>query len=409
MVIGIDSRAISQEKYSGVEEYAFNLLDALFSIDRKNQYILFAAGKNLSKRYTTFSFKAQKTNPNVKVRHLKTSNRLLNACFKFLGQPKIDKLMIGNPGLNSNQSIGEFKEESGKRVDIVFSPNINLLPVSGACKKIITFHDLSFVRYDTFFSFKQRFWHNFINPAALAKEADFIIAVSQSTKRDLVEIYNVSEEKIKMIYSGIKPVCGIQSPVSSIEKIRVKYNLPDNYILYLGTIEPRKNITGLIKAFELFNTKYRMLNIRYKLVVAGTKGWLYGDIFRAAKNSAFKNEIIFTGNIAEEDKPYLYRAARMFVYPSFYEGFGFPPLEAMSAGIPVVASDCSSLTEAVSDAALIVNPYNISQVAWAINEVLSYDNLQDKMIKKGYEQVKKFSWEKCARETLEVFEAVNKK
>ncbi|MBU3965714.1 glycosyltransferase family 4 protein, partial [Patescibacteria group bacterium] len=400
MVIGIDSRAISQDKYSGVEEYAFNLLNALFAIDRKNQYILFNAGKSPSQRYLDFSSEAQKNSPNVKVLHSKISNRLLNVFFKCLHWPKIDKLAGG--------------------ADIVFSPNINLLPVSRECKKIITFHDLSFARYSSFFSLKQRLWHKFVNPAVLAREADFIIAVSQSTKNDLVEIYGVPREKIRVIYSGVNVKCQMsnvktQNQISKLKSVREKYNLPEKYILYLGTIEPRKNIIGLIKAFELFNAKYPssakttagkqippkdkptgQANTKYQLVIAGAKGWLYGDIFKAAQNSVFRNEIIFTGTIADEDRAFLYSMASLFVYPSFYEGFGFPPLEAMSAGIPVIVSNCSSLPEAVGNAALMVNPYNFGEIAWAMNEVLSNNNLRDKMIKKGYEQVKKFSWEKCA-------------
>lgn len=399
MIIGIDSRAISQDKYSGVEEYAFNLLNALFAIDRKNRYVLFNAGKNPSQRYRDFSSKTQKNSPNVKAVRSKISNRLLNVFFKCLPWPKINKLM------------GKVYPECNRGADLVFSPNINLLPVSRECKKIITFHDLSFVRYSGFFSFKQRLWHKFVNPAALAREADFIIAVSQSTKNDLIEIYGVPREKIRVIYSGISSKSKVESRKSKVNEIIKKYNLPEKYILYLGTIEPRKNIIGLIKAFELFKKKYPPAADppkAGKLVIAGAKGWLYGDIFKAAKSSEFKNEIIFTGTVADEDRASLYNMASLFVYPSFYEGFGFPPLEAMSAGIPVIASNCSSLPEAVGDAALMVNPYNIGETAWAMNEVLSNNNLRDKMIKKGYEQVKKFSWEKCARETLEVFEEASR-
>ncbi len=394
MIIGIDSRAISQDKYSGVEEYAFNLLNALFVIDRKNRYVLFNAGKNPSQRYRNFSSKTQKNSPNVKAVHSRISNRLLNVFFKCLPWPKINKLM------------GKVYPERNRGADVVFSPNINLLPVSRECKKIITFHDLSFVRYSSFFSLKQRLWHKFVNPRVLAREADFIIAVSQSTKNDLIEIYGVPREKIRVIYSGVKQVSSIKYQVSGAGEIKRKYGLPEKYILYLGTIEPRKNIIGLIKAFELFKKNYPLSATRYLLVIAGAKGWLYGDIFKAAKSSEFKNEIIFTGTVADEDRTSLYNMADLFVYPSFYEGFGFPPLEAMSAGIPVIASNCSSLPEAVGGAALMVNPYNFGEIAWAMNEVLFNNNLRCKMIKKGYEQVKKFSWEKCARETLQVFKEI---
>jgi len=386
MTIGVDLRAIGQGKYSGVEEYTFNLLGALLKIDRKNKYVLFTSGAAFGERYADFLAKAQKINSNIRIYHANIPNRLLNISFKLFSWPKIDRL-------------------TGP-LDIFFAPNINLLPLSRGIKKIVTFHDLSFERYSDFFSAKQIFWHNFINPGLLAKKADFIIADSFSTKNDLMDIYNISADKIKVIYLGLNQGSLEKNWTPGASDIKQKYNLPEKFILYLGTIEPRKNIIGLIKAFELFKKNYLPLAIGYKLVIAGSKGWLYEDIFRIAKNSSVKNDIIFTGFIADEDKKFLYRASSVFVYPSFYEGFGFPPLEAMASGAPTVTSNCSSLPEVAEGAGLMVNPNNISQIAWAINEILSDDDLRKKMIAKGYEQVKKFSWEKCAREMLEIFEAV---
>jgi glycosyltransferase involved in cell wall biosynthesis len=390
MIIGIDMRAVGQGKYSGVEEYTLNVLRALFDIDRKNKYILFSSGVKTGERYRNFTAWAEKKNPDIKVAHRGIPNRMLNIAFKAIGQPKLDNLMRD--------------ADLPESIDIIFEPNINIAPISKKAKIVATFHDLSFEKYGNFFSARQKFWHNFVNPAALANRADAIIAVSESTKRDIIETYGIEQDKIKVIYSGIAPVSRISREASSILEIRKKYHLPEKYILYLGTIEPRKNIIGLIKAFELFNTKYQIPNTKYQLMIAGSKGWLYKDIFSAARRSSAKNDIIFTDFIEDEDKKYLYGAASLFVYPSFYEGFGFPPLEAMAAGTPVITSDCSSLPEVAGGAAIMVNPYNIGQLARAIKEVLANDELQKKMIKKGYEQAEKFSWEKCARETLAVFE-----
>lgn len=386
MTIGIDLRAIGQGKYSGVEEYALNLLSALFRIDPKNKYLLFSGGQKVSGRYLEFSRKEKEKNSNIELFHCSFSNRFLNASFKLFSRPKIDKMMNG--------------------ADIVFEPNINLLPVSKA-KKVATFHDLSFEKYRDFFSAKQIFWHNFVNPKKLAREADFIIAVSESTKNDLMEIYGIPEEKIKVIYSGIAGISKAENEKRKADEVRKKYDLPEKYILYLGTIEPRKNIIGLIKAFEIFKKSNSPAAGSRKLVIAGSKGWLYEDIFYAAKHSFCKDDIIFTGFVADEDKTYLYKFASLFVYPSFYEGFGFPPLEAMASGVSVITSDCSSLPEVVGDSAIIVNPYNSGQLAWAMEEALGNENLREKMILKGREQAKKFSWDKCARETLEVFESVS--
>jgi len=395
MTIGIDLRAVGQGKYSGVEEYTLNVLRALFDIDRKNKYVLFSSGVKIGERYRNFTVWAQKKNPDIKIVHSGIPNRMLNIAFKTASWPKIDNLM----------SAGSSFEAA----DIIFEPNINLAPASKGVKTVATFHDLSFEKYGKFFSARQKFWHSFIRPSGLAKRVDAIIAVSESTKRDIIETYGIEPDKIKVIYSGISSFAPSSHKAkadkeSRIRETKIKYNLPEKFILYLGTIEPRKNIIGSIKAFELFKHNYLPLAAGYKLVIAGSKRWLYEDIFSAAKRSPAKNDIIFTGFIEDEDKKYLYGAAGLFVYPSFYEGFGFPPLEAMAAGTPVIASDCSSLPEVAGGAAIMVNPYSISQLAWAMKEVLENKELAGKMIEKGYEQAKKFSWEKCARETLKVFE-----
>jgi len=181
----------------------------------------------------------------------------------------------------------------------------------------------------------------------------------------------------------------------SANNIGKKYNLPDKFILYFGTIEPRKNIIGLIRAFELLRKKQPI-----KLVIAGAKGWLYQDIFKAARQSKYRREIIFTGFVEETDKPYLYNLAELFVYPSFFEGFGFPPLEAMACGVPTIVSRTSSLPEAVGQGALMIDPYHTDELAWAMEIVLSNQDLRGRLIQEGIAQAKKFSWPKCARQTL---------
>jgi len=226
---------------------------------------------------------------------------------------------------------------------------------------------------------------------------------SESTKEDLVNLYGIEPKKIKVIYSGV----GEQFRIKNLElrikqKIKKKYNLPDKFILYFGTIEPRKNLVGLIKAFELINPKFNLPagGQKLKLVIAGAKGWLYQDIFRAAKESKYSREIIFTGFVEEADKPYLYNLAELFVYPSFFEGFGFPPLEAMACGLPTIVSYGSSLPEAVGQAALMVDSSNVDEMAWVMEMALTDNDLRKRLIEKGIAQANKFSWPKCAKETL---------
>jgi len=393
MIIGIDIRMLARGTRTGIEEYTTNLLANMLSLDKNIKFKLFYNGyQKIKLDYDWLKF------PNVELRQYRIPNRFLDASLYFFDYPKIDKLL--------------------KEVDVFFSPHIFLSSVSKKCKSVMTFHDLSFEKYPEFYSASKNYWHFSMNPKKQARKADKIIAVSESTKNDLVGLYNINPEKIKVIYSGVNLVSSIQYPISSISKIKKKYNLPEKYILYLGTLEPRKNIIGLIKAFEIFKknpprplcqrgstSPLSQKGVRgisgIQLVIAGSKGWLYRDIFKTVKNSSVKNDIIFTGFIDDEDKSILYSQAELFVYPSFYEGFGFPPLEAMACGTPVITSNFSSLPEAVGDAALTINPYNLDELCRAMEMVLNDDKLKDTLIKRGFEQTKKFSWQKCARESLD--------
>jgi len=212
-----------------------------------------------------------------------------------------------------------------------------------------------------------------------------------------------------VIYSGVgkqfRPIkngsVALKLTAQPTVKLKKKYNLPDRFVLYFGTIEPRKNLIGLIKAFELLKSQGER-GSQIKLVIAGTNGWLYKDILKTAQESKYRRDIIFTGFIEDKDKPYLYNLAELFVYPSFFEGFGFPPLEAMACGLPTIVSHTSSLPEVVGQGALMIDPYNIDELAWAMEMALTDSNLKERLIKKGIAQAKKFSWSKCARQTLKV-------
>ena len=379
MIIGIDIRMLARGARTGVEEYTLNLLSRLIPLDKSVHYKLFYNGwRKVDLNPLDYPWLKEK---NVELVSYKIPNRLLDLSARFSNYPKIDKLLKG--------------------IDVFFSPHIFPAALSKNCPSVITFHDLSFRIHPEFYSFSKNFWHFSVNPKKLAKRATKIITVSESTRDDLVNFYGIKPSKIKVIYSGINCESRITNYESRILKIRKKYNLPEKYILYLGTLEPRKNIVSLIKAFEEFKKTYNLQPTTYNLVVAGAKGWLYKNIFEAAKNSPVKNDIIFTGFIDDQDKPALYQSAELFVYPSFYEGFGFPPLEAMACGTPVITSDFSSLPEAVGDAALMINPYDVDQLAMAMREILSDENLKNELIEKGFKQVEKFSWQKCARETLD--------
>ena len=376
MIIGIDIRMLARGTRSGIEEYTINLLSNMLKLDSNIQYKLFYNGyKKVDLKYDFLKLL------NVELKEFKIPNRLLDFSFQYFSYPKVDKLLGG--------------------VDVFFSPHIFSAPVSKNCKTVTTFHDLSFANHKEFYSLGKNYWHFSMNPKKKARKSDKIIAVSNSTKNDLMKIYKIDFEKIKVVYSGINKE---QTAENNESEVRKKYNLSEKYILYLGTIDPRKNIVSILKASEIL--KYSITDKSLKLIIAGSKGWLYKNVFEVAENSKYKKDIIFAGFIDDEDKTTLYRLAEIFVYPSFYEGFGFPPLEAMQNKTPVITSNLSSLSEAVGDAAIMVNPYNIDELARAMENLLSDENLKNNLIEKGIQRTKKFSWQKCAEETLDVLKSV---
>lgn len=380
MKIGVDIRVLMDEYYSGVSQYTANLLTAMLLVDKNNDYKLFYnSWDNLDQRLSVW----QRENASVVGSHIP------NKIFNYLGQkiltyPKVDKLLGG--------------------LDIFWAPHFNFSSLSANTKNIITVHDLSFLRYPEFFSIRKNCWHKALGVKNILRGADKIIAVSENTKNDIIELVGISQEKIKVIYSGNNAVKKDVN-LESADKFLSSHNISGRLILYLGTIEPRKNILGLIEAYEGLRKKNPELN-DVKLLLVGAKGWKNKQIYSKWNKSDYKKDIIFLGYISEAERDILYAKSSVFAYPSFYEGFGFPPLEAMTYGLPVVCSNVSSLPEVVGSAALTINPYKSHEIAEALELVLTDDTLRELLIKKGYEQAKKFSWSKAAVEYLEVFKNI---
>ena len=378
MKIGIDIRTLLDARPSGVSEYVLNLLKEMFKLDTANEYRLF---------YNCFGdcpnlpeFKQA----NVKLIKYNYPNKVLNyLLFKIFNYPKLDKALA---------------------VDVFFMPHLNFIGLSVGAKSLLTVHDLSFLKYPEFFSARKNFWHRMVKAKKLLKRFSLVIAVSENTKRDIMELGGINPDKVKVIYSGVGeeykklPLINYQF---SVKRVRDKYNLPERFILYLGTIEPRKNVDGIIRAYNQLRVMSCELR-DYKLIIAGARGWKSENIYREWDKSAFKNDIKFLGYVEPDDKIYLYNLASVFIYPSFYEGFGFPPLEAMACGVPVVASFASSLPEVLGQAALLVDPYNIQDMAGGLEQVLTDENLKNKLIARGLELVKQFDWKKAAREYLRI-------
>jgi len=187
-----------------------------------------------------------------------------------------------------------------------------------------------------------------------------------------------------------------------LEAVKLRYGLPEKFILYLGNVEPRKNLIGLIRAYNDLRRRNPAFS-GVKLVIAGATGWKIKDIFKELYASDYQADIKFLGYIDKADKPALYSLCSVFAYPSFYEGFGFPPLEAMACGAPVVTSNVSSLPEIVGSATLIVDPYNTNAITTALEQVLTDDALAERLRRDGLEQVKRFNWANTAQRYLELF------
>jgi glycosyltransferase involved in cell wall biosynthesis len=232
------------------------------------------------------------------------------------------------------------------------------------------------------------------------RKADIIVADSHSTKRDIIEYFGVEDEKIKVVHLGVESRF---RPIGNVEKYRLRNNLPSKMILNVGTLEPRKNVVTLIKAFKRLREKGFE---DYKLVIAGDKGWLYEQIFKDVDHSGLKQEILFRGVVSDEDLPMFYNCADIFVYPSLYEGFGLPPLEAMACGIPVITSNTSSLPEVIGDAGIMVDPTDDKSLSDAMYSVLTDKELWQHMSNNGLQRSKIFTWEKAAKEILEIYDEV---
>jgi len=286
-------------------------------------------------------------------------------------------------------------------LDIIHSPeNVALFIKLKGQKKVITVHDIMPYRFREFYDSVTYFRYRLLLSKTL-KTADAIIAVSCNTKLDIMRYFKIPEEKIKVIYNGVDDN---YKPLSKkeVERIRQKYNLTFPYILYVGGLGPNKNIIRLIKAYY----KLKKQNFDHKLVLVGAKRWQYNKISKLLKILDLQKDVIFLGYLPREDLPALYNAADLFVYPSLYEGFGLPPLEAMACGTPVITSNTSSLPEVVGDAGIMVDPYDVDGLAKAMYEVLTNDGLKEELRKRGLKRAKLFSWRKTAEETLKIYEEV---
>jgi len=361
--ISIDVQPLLGNK-CGIGQYVWNLVESLAKVDSKNFYYL-----------SCFDTKFRGGKVPVPGGNFHKSQF-------FIPARLMRKIWL-------NYSWPYYDSFFGNR-DLYHFANFIIPPIR-AGRKVATVHDLAFMRFPEFTTPRTLGYlrKNIENTLSLA---DAILVDSYFTRDELLHFFKVSDKKVHVVQLAMG------------RNFKTQNVIPRKQIIFVGTIEPRKNLIGLLRAFEIFMNKF--MDDEFRLVIAGMKGWLYNEIYESLEKNAHKDKIVFLDYVPDEMLPRLYAESAVFVYPSFYEGFGIPILEAMACGVPVIASRTASLPEIGGDAAFWVDAKDTEGLASAIYKVITDQELRKNLISKGLNQIQKFSWEKTARETLAVYEKV---
>lgn len=381
MFIGIDATPLGEKYLTGVGNYSYNLIRTVTSTATDNTYGLYGVHLNARRLIDT----------NSKIRIIDIPDLIK---FKSIWY----SWTLWNYSIFPLQLIRD-------KID-VFVSTVPALPIYCPSPRMFIAYDL--IPYIMPEAFTRRFRAIFkAEISHAARYANKIMAISNSTKNDLIKYLDVEPSKIEVSYPGYDNKCFVPVNDKRVSgMVMQKYGIDEGYYLYVGTLEPRKNLVRLIKAFIRLKIQH---SVRLKLVVAGAKGWLYDDIFKLVQGSGMGKDIIFTGYVDYKDLPVLMSNAEALVYPSLYEGFGLPPLEAMACGTPVITSNVSSLPEVVGDAGIQVDPYNVDELANAMYSVIANSSLRQDLSRRGLERAKMFSWEKTAQDVLNVINELVKK
>ena len=368
MHIGLNAHLLSlAETYrgAGINWYIYNLLTHLPRVDHDNRYTAFLGDG----RFTDSELA-------LKLARLPTSRPVVRIFWEQVVQP----FALRKEGVDLLHALAF------------------VTPLLSPCPAVVTIYDLSFLLYPESFKRSKRFYLGLFTRLS-ARRARRIIAISKSTKRDVVRLLGVPPEKVAVIYCGIDEAF---HPLAEdrVAAFRSKRGLPERFILFVGTIEPRKNVTRLIEAFA--DLRFAICDLR--LVIGGAKGWFYDDVFARVEELGLEGQVMFPGYIPASELPLWYNAAELFVYPSLYEGFGLPPLEAMACGTPVITANTSSLPEVVGEAGLTVDPLDAEGLAETMRRVLDDGALRQEMRERGLQRTKGFSWIKTAQETVQVYQ-----
>ena len=374
--IAVDYTAAVRQR-AGIGRYTRELIRAVTRLDTQTEYVLLSGSGGMLREQRE-ALRAEPWPANVAWRHLPLTDQQMAILWQRMHLPLPVEWITGP-------------------VDLYHSPDFALAPVRRA-KTVLTVHDLSFMRHPGCFS-----------PALLAyllrtvpesvRRANLVLADSESTRVDLIELLRVPPERTAVVYPGVD---GRFTPEKAPDEAQAlaRYGIEGPYVLGLGTLQPRKNLARLITAYGHLVREQR---VPHDLVIGGSRGWLYEEIDEAIEELEFPERVRLIGFVADEDLPALYRGADAFAFPSLYEGFGIPVLEAMACGTPVVTSNTSSLPEAAGDAALLIDPKDVEALTHALWCLLSDESLRDILRAKGFEQAVRFSWEGAAKALFELY------
>jgi glycosyltransferase involved in cell wall biosynthesis len=368
--VAIDAHSIGT-KLGGNESYATNLIEALALIDRSNDYTLYVTTPEANDRFNDRW-------PNFRVRTTRPHTPLIRIPITL---------------------SAELRKNPVDVLHVQFTA-----PPFCPCPVVVSIHDLSFEHLPQTFNRRSRTQLR-LTVRHSARRAAHILSLSEHTRRDIAETYSIDEAKITAIPLAAPTHFGPVQDAREVQRVRHNYGIEGEYVLSVGSIQPRKNLARLVRAYGSLLTRYEK-NRLPKLVLVGKCAWLYDETLRALQDTGIRDSVILTGYVPEADLPALYSGCIGFIYPSFFEGFGLPPLEAMKCGAPVIVGNRTSLPEVVGEAALTIDPYNENEISSAIEQIVNDSDLRDKLRVKGFQRVKEFDWQETARRTLRIYEAV---
>ncbi len=381
MRIGINALLVSAAqsyRNAGVSRYTLSLLNAL-SAERAQDYSVF-----VNERKVVESLPAS-----------------LSSAAVVVGQGTMRP--VGRVLWEHTRLAGEIQRRG---LQLLHAP-MNILPARLPCPGIITIHDLAFLRFPHFFRHTRRVYQQFFTPRS-AQRAALIIAVSEHTRRDIVELLKIPEDRVRVIYPVLEERFTLPCFAETIQAFRQRRQLPEHFILFLATLEPRKNLPRLLEAYRLLK---RETDLPHTLVLAGAKGWYVQTLVQQVHALGIEQDVRLVGYVPEEEKPLWYHAAALFVYPSLYEGFGLPVAEAMACGLPVVTSNVSSLPEVVGDdgafgeqAALTVDPHDTESLAQSMQQGLCNNTLRQQCRARGLVRVQRFAARPIARQMIQAYQ-----